>query len=95
MIESLFGKFKQIEKNHASEGLTSLVLALPALVGKLSEEMVKKAMENVSMKQVEKWVKEHLGSTFCSQRRNSLNAQENIIDDVYLESDDFNRVFAS
>ena len=45
VIESVFGKFKQLEKNHASGGLTSLVLSLPAIVGEVSMDIVKQAME--------------------------------------------------
>jgi hypothetical protein len=86
VIESVFGKFKQLEKNHCSGGLTSLVLSLPALVGDISSGIIKTAMEYISIKDVKKWVKENLGFTFWSQRRNAFNNHDKRND--YLESDD-------
>jgi hypothetical protein len=95
VIESAFGKFKQLEKNHASGGLTSLVLSLPALLGDTSMEVIKEAMEKVSIKQVKEWIKENLGSTFWSQRRSNLSMSNELKDGYYLESDDFTEIYAS
>lgn len=92
IIESVFGKFKQLEKNHASGGLTSLVLSLSALLGDLSVEIVKEVMETISIGQVKKWIKENLGCTFWSQRRMCLRSAES---DVYLESDESMEVAVS
>ncbi len=73
ILESLFGKFKYIEDNHASSGLSSLVLAIPALVGILDEFTVKEALENISVSYVNQWVNENMGQTFISQRRQALS----------------------
>lgn len=69
IIESLFGKFKQLEKDHASGGLTSLVLSMPAIVGKLSVEMVKIALETVPVMKARKWIEDNIGISFWSKRR--------------------------
>jgi hypothetical protein len=92
VIESLFGKFKQLEKNHASGGLTSLVLSLPALVGEVTLEIVKNAMEKISIKQVKNWIKENLGCTFWSQRRSNFSDEKYAKSDVYLEMDEQNEI---
>ncbi len=91
IIESVFGKFKQIERNHAFAGLTSLVLSLPAFVGHMSIDSVKEAMEQISIQKVKAWVKENLGTTFWSQRRKALS--KNYIN--YLKEDDLQEVYAS
>jgi len=72
ILESLFGKFKAIESNHASSGLTSLVLAIPALLGKLNESIIAKALAEVSVDNVKQWIKTNMGQTFLSQRRHAL-----------------------
>lgn len=71
-LESLFGKFKAIERDYASTGLTSLVLAIPALVGVVSESIVQKALEAISVDNINAWVQENMGDTFLSKRRVAL-----------------------
>jgi hypothetical protein len=88
IIESIFGKFKQLEKNHASGGITSLVLSLPALVGNMSEEIVKQAMETISIDHIKGWIEENLGDTFWSQRRSSFISEKSTRARNYLETDD-------
>jgi hypothetical protein len=73
ILESLFGKFKYIEGDQASSGLSSLVLSIPALVGKLDESIVKEALETVSCVDVNEWIEKNMGETFLSQRRKALD----------------------
>lgn len=75
IIESLFGKFKRLEGDHASSGLTSLVLAIPALTGTLDDAMIKEALETVSIIDVEEWINDNMGQTHLSKRRCSLKNQ--------------------
>jgi hypothetical protein len=74
ILESLFGKFKYIEDNQASSGLSSLVLSIPALVGKLDESIVRGALETTSCFDIDEWIKENMGQTFLSQRRKALGS---------------------
>lgn len=69
VIESCFGKFKQIEKDQAKNGWTSMILALPALVSKTTKAVVSQAMKQVSTKKVKEWSSEYLGSTINSKKR--------------------------
>jgi hypothetical protein len=83
ILESLFGKFKYIEGDQASSGLSSLVLSIPALVGKLDEFIVRKALETISCFDIDKWIEENMGETFLSQRRKALGGfckNENVTD---------------
>lgn len=73
VIESLFGKFKAIEGDHASSGLTSLVLSIPALVGRLDETIIAGALKTTSVRDIERWNENNMGQTFVSQRRHALN----------------------
>jgi hypothetical protein len=86
VIESIFGKFKQLEKNHSAGGLTSLVLGIPAFVGKTALDVVQKAMETITIDNVKNWIDKNLGQTFWSKRREKL--LKSTEDDNYLESDD-------
>jgi len=94
VIESVFGKFKHLEKQHSSSGLTSLVLGLPALLGEISIDTIKNAMEKISIGKVKEWIKTNLGETFWSRRRSELKEDTSIKDD-YLELDDFYSEIAS
>jgi len=73
IIESIFGSFKAMEGDHASSGLTSLVLGIPALSGKIDEDIIESAMEGVSTVDLKNWIQENMGSTFLSMRRRDLH----------------------
>jgi hypothetical protein len=87
IIESLFGSFKQLEKQHSSGGLTSLILGLPAFVGKKGVDVINKALEFVPVKKVTEWVDNNLKKTFWSKRRSHLGKGE-IQKFLYLEKDE-------
>lgn len=94
VIESVFGKFKHLEKQHSSTGLTSLVLGLPALLGEMSADILKSAMEQVSIGKVKEWIKTNLGETFWARRRSDLK-EDSCIEEDYLELDEFSSRAAS
>jgi hypothetical protein len=60
VIESLFGRFKHLEQQQSGGGFTQLLLALPALVGKKSTEMLKQAMETIRVSDLSLWFKESI-----------------------------------
>lgn len=95
IIESTFGKFKQLEKNHSSGGLTSLVLSLPAMVGQWNVDVIKTAMEQISIKDVKEWIENNLGTTFWSLRRKDFGSNRDCMkqgnsrrEEYYLELDE-------
>lgn len=69
VLESLFGKLKNIEGDHASQGFTPLILAAPAAVGETSIDVVNSAMSITKTHNVFDWIRQHLGDTLGSLRR--------------------------
>lgn len=68
IIESLFGRFKQLEGQHSKSGFTSLLAALPALCCSFDPERVRRRMLEVSTEKLKQWVKAHLGETMTARR---------------------------
>lgn len=69
ILESTFGLYKQLERQHSKSGFTSLLAALPALLKPSTPEAVRKAFRRVSDKDVKAWVHKHFGSTVNSRRQ--------------------------
>lgn len=74
ILESLFGKFKALEGDHASSGFTSLVLGLPGLTGKIDRSTIEEAMMSVSASDITDWINANLGQTFLSKRKEALKS---------------------
>lgn len=72
IIESLFGKLKDLGKLDSTKGFTSLVLAAAACVGKTDEAVVVKAMENCRLSEIKRWTQKAIGKTVQSKRRCAL-----------------------
>jgi len=73
ILESTFGRFKQLEQQHSRGGFTSLVLAIGAFVGEMTVKTVQQAMERSPTKRIPEWCREHLGTTFFSQRKQAFS----------------------
>ena len=69
VIESVFGKFKNLERNQAKSGFTGLLLGLAALVSETTEQVIQSCMETVSTQNVQDWVRKNLGITLNAKRR--------------------------
>ncbi len=69
VLESCFGRFKQLEKQQARSGFTSLVLAFGALLADSTSTVIKEAMQHSRTKEIFAWCKEHLGTTLFGQRK--------------------------
>lgn len=90
IIETMFGKFKQLEKNHSSGGLTSLVLSIAAMAGELNVSQISEVMERVSINDVNKWKEDNLGETYWSKRRKDMgdNSYQPSCEEDYLDLDE-------
>lgn len=75
ILESSFGKLKSLSGEHSKGGLTGLILSLGALVGKLDQATVTKALLEVPWKRAQQWIQSHLGPTFAAKRRLAYAAQ--------------------
>jgi len=67
-LESLFGRYKRLEGQHSKGGFTSLVAALPTLTIDWNADLVRASLSAVSVKQMNEWVSENLGTTLTSRR---------------------------
>lgn len=74
ILESTFGLYKQLEGQHCKGGFTSLLACLPALLKPATPDLIGEAFGRVSAKDVQAWVKPHIGSTVTS-RRNAAYAE--------------------
>lgn len=72
VIESVFGKFKTLERDQAKSGFTSMLLALPAFISKTTIDIIQQAIETVPTKKVIEWYKENIGKSVQSKRKEIL-----------------------
>lgn len=68
ILESLFGRFKQLERQHSKGGFTRLIAALPTLCMRVSSEAVRNGFGRVSSPDVRKWIADTLGTTLTARR---------------------------
>lgn len=68
IIESLFGKQKNIQKEQSKSGFTGLLLSLAALVSKTTIETIQQAIASVKTKAVNEWQKQNIGETVQAKR---------------------------
>ena len=68
ILESCFGRFKQLEKQQSRGGFTSLVLGFGAFLADTTVEAVARAMSQSRTKEVYQWCRDNLGTTLFSRR---------------------------
>ena len=68
ILESLFGRFKQLEGQHSKGGFTSLLAALPSLCCTVDAARVRRRLLHVSTTKLKQWIKETIGSTLTTRR---------------------------
>jgi hypothetical protein len=69
VLESCFGKLKQLEKQQARGGFTSFVLSFGALLATTTSTIISAALNHSGTKEVITWCRQHLGITFRAQRQ--------------------------
>jgi hypothetical protein len=75
VLESLFGKWKTLERQESQSGITGLVLSLGVLLGSWPASRIQAALEATPVKHVVGWCQENLPSSVQSQRRLTLWGQ--------------------
>jgi hypothetical protein len=68
ILESSFGLFKQLERQHSKGGFTSLLAAFGALLRPATPQSIRRDFTRVSTKQLKSWVKQNLKTTLVSKR---------------------------
>jgi hypothetical protein len=69
VLESCFGKFKELEKQQSRGGFTQLLLGFGALLSKLTTATVGQAMQASRTIDVKIWAAQRLGSTLFAKRK--------------------------
>jgi hypothetical protein len=69
VLESCFGKMKQLEKQQSRGGFTTLLVSFGALLADTTTKAVNAAMKGSATKDVLAWCKKHLGTTLFAQRK--------------------------
>jgi len=69
VLESCFGKFKQLEKQHSRGGFTQLLLGFGAMLSDLSEDVVERALRASATLDIKHWVAQKLGLTLFAKRK--------------------------
>ncbi|GHT19774.1 hypothetical protein FACS189429_7720 [Bacteroidia bacterium] len=72
ILESSFGKFKELVKTNKTVGISDLCLCISALFGEQDEIKTKYAMENIKVKQVKQWRDKNIGETLFAQKTKLL-----------------------
>ena len=74
ILESSFGKLKEIEGDQSRSGFTSLILVWAALFGTTTAEVIRRALTEVPVKLVNAWIRTNLGPTIQSKRTKLAHA---------------------
>ena len=73
VIESVFGKFKYMQREHEKGSLTGMVLAIPAMVSQTTTDVVQRALETVPVQHVRTWMKEKFGKSALTKRKEAFS----------------------
>ncbi len=73
VLESLFGKWKTLERQESQSGITGLILSLGALLGAWPPSRIQAALAATPVKHVVSWCQENLPASVQSQRRIALS----------------------
>jgi hypothetical protein len=76
VLESLFGKWKTLERQESQSGITGLILSLGALLGAWPLSRIQTALEATPVKHVVSWCQDNLPSSVQSQRRITFSGQK-------------------
>jgi len=68
ILESLSGKYEQVERQHSKGGFTRLIAAIPTLCILATREIVRQAFRAVDSKAIKQWIEASLGKTLTAHR---------------------------
>jgi hypothetical protein len=68
ILESSFGLYKQLERQHSKSGFTSLIAAFASLLRDATPKMIRSAFTRVKVRDVRSWLKDNLPRTVTAKR---------------------------
>jgi hypothetical protein len=72
VLESIIGKYKNLQGEHGQFGATSMLLAIGAFVGRLTLRCIQTALQTAQGTVLDEWCRTYLGSTIQSQRKQAF-----------------------
>ena len=72
IIESCFGKYRELVRGNQSMGISDLRLCIAAITGNCNSESTRSAMENVKTEDIRNWRREKIPVTLPAEKRNLL-----------------------
>jgi hypothetical protein len=69
VLESCFGKMKELEKQQSRGGFTNLIIAFGALLASTTAQAIQAALQHSRTIDVRRWCQEHLGTTLFGKRK--------------------------
>jgi len=73
ILESSFGLYKPLERQHSNGGFTSLLAAFGRLLQATTPESIKRDFARVPVKRMRQWVTDNLGKTLTSKRKTAYH----------------------
>jgi hypothetical protein len=69
VLESCFGKMKQLEKQQSRGGFTSLLVSFGAMLAQTTTDVIEAALKHSGTAEVYQWCKENIGTTLFGKRK--------------------------
>lgn len=74
ILESLIGRYKQLQSTHSKGGMTAMLLSIGAIVSQKTHDVIEAALTSTKTKAVAEWTTRMLGITLQSQRLFALGS---------------------
>ncbi len=75
IIESIFGKYKNFSARTAMKGIGKIILTIPVFTSRITVNKVKKALESVSIKRLNRWLYENIGKSLFAKRKHAFSSK--------------------
>lgn len=73
VLESVFGRYKQLERQHSQGGFTSLIASFGILLKPITANEIKESFAQVSTKRMKEWESKQLGKTLQSKKNQAYD----------------------
>jgi hypothetical protein len=77
VLESLIGKYKQLQSTHSKGGMTAMLLSFGTIVSQKTHDVIEAALTSVTTRAVAKWCHDNLGVTLQAQRAFAFEGNKN------------------
>ncbi len=82
VLESLIGKYKQLQSTHSKGGMTAMLLSFGTIVSRKTHDVIEAALTSIPSRRVASWCRANLGVTLQAQRAFALAGNKNRIQNI-------------